>query len=70
MLNRFMRRVLPNVDALGSLSATDDVVAPVEARLVVPVYRRVSRRKEARVLEEWTGLDHFNRRINHFNRRR
>ena len=59
ILNRFMREVLPNVDMLasGSLSTTDDVVTPFDARVVVLVYRRVSHRQEPHVLEQCTKVD-------------
>ena len=39
VLYHFMREVLPDVDVLGTLSASDDVVAPLNASDVVLVDR-------------------------------
>jgi hypothetical protein len=35
ILERFMGEVLPDVDVLGTLSASDDIVAPLNASVVV-----------------------------------
>ncbi len=39
ILDDFMCEVLPNVNVLGPLTPPDDVVAPLDARGVVLVYR-------------------------------
>jgi hypothetical protein len=39
ILDDFMCEVLPNVNVLGPLTSPDDVVAPLDARGVVLVYR-------------------------------
>jgi hypothetical protein len=39
VLDRFMGEVLPNGNALGTLSASDDAVSPLDASLVVLVDR-------------------------------
>ena len=37
LLDRFMGEALPDVDVLRTLSASDDVVTPLAASLVVPI---------------------------------
>jgi hypothetical protein len=39
ILDHFVGEMLPNVDVLGALTSTDDVVAPLDARSVVLVRR-------------------------------
>ena len=39
ILDRFMGEVLPDVDVLGTLSASDSVVAPLNVSIVVLVDR-------------------------------
>ncbi len=39
LLDRFMGEVLPNVNVLGTLSASDDVVTPLNASVVVLIDR-------------------------------
>ncbi len=52
ILNNFVGEVLPDVDVLGSLPSTDDVVTPLDARRVVFVNRRGRRLGEPHTLEE------------------
>ena len=41
VLNGLMRKMLADVDVLGTLSPTDDVIAPLDARSVILVDRRI-----------------------------
>ena len=52
ILNRFVREVLANVDMLSTLSSTDDMVAPFNARIVVFIDWCISRRPESHILEK------------------
>ncbi len=61
ILNSFMREVFPNVDVLGTFTAPNDVVAPIDARIIVLIDRSESRPEESHVLEERTEVDNFHR---------
>jgi hypothetical protein len=52
ILDHFAGEVLPNVDMLGALTSTDDVVPPLDARSVVLVHRSRARLGEAHGLEK------------------
>ena len=52
ILNDLVGEVLPDVDVLGSLPATDDVVTPLVSRRLVFVDRRGRRLGESHTLEE------------------
>ena len=52
ILNNLVGEVLPDVDVLGSLSSTNDVVTPLDARCVVLKDRRGRRLGEPHTLEE------------------
>ena len=51
-LDHFVGEVLPNVDVLGALTSTDDVVSPLDARSVVLVHRSRARLGKAHGLEK------------------
>ena len=59
ILNGLMRKMLADVDVLCSLSPTDDVVAPLDARSVVLVDRRISCRRKLHGGEKLTKVDYF-----------
>jgi hypothetical protein len=52
ILDDFVGEVLPDVNVLGSLSSTDDVVSPLDARRVVLVHGQGDSLSESQPLEE------------------
>ncbi len=58
-LDGLVRKVLANVDVLGTFSPADDIVAPLDTRSVVLVDRRISCRRKGHGGEKLTKVDYL-----------
>ena len=59
VLNGLMRKMLADVDALCTLSPTNVVIVPLDARSVVLVDRRISCRRKTHAGEKITKINDF-----------
>ncbi len=62
ILDRFMGEVLPDVDVLGTLSASDNVVAPLNTSVIVLIDWGPGLWRKTHALQEVSEINHLNSR--------